>query len=296
MKVCLGEGFMFRNLPFEKAVREIKKVGYDYLELLWGTRVGPDTKDGHVRDLKSILDQNGVKVLSLMGGSALASLDIATRLDAVATFLRQITIAQALDCKTITREMSGGNATRQVECITAFRASMEQVCPALEKNDISASFEPLPGDFIEESNLGVDVLREINSKNVGYLYCCPHTFVLGGEGSDISSAKTAEDMIAYAGKLVNFVHVADSHKMVRIVVSFAPKGFASMRNIPEYKGMKTHEHLIPGHGEVDFKSVFRGLKKIQYDGTVSCIPFVTDNPVKAAKESLRVVKKYISAS
>jgi myo-inositol catabolism protein IolH len=169
---------------------------------------------------------------------------------------------------------------------------VQDIVPLLERNGLAASFEPHPGDFVEDSELGVQILREIGSKNVGYLYCCPHTFVLAGEGSG-SERRTPEAMIRQAGKLVNFVHLADTHKMERIVVSFAPEGYASMRDVPKYKGMKTHEHLVPGDGEVDFRSVFTGLRAIDYDGPLSCIPFATDNPSRAARESLRLVKRFV---
>jgi myo-inositol catabolism protein IolH len=286
MDLALGEGFMFREVPFEKSLTEISKIGFDSLELLWGTRYDAKSTDDQIRGLKKAIRKHDLRVSALLGGGALASLDPKLRGEAVGTVKRQIEIAQILDCKMVTAEMSGGTSKEREKCIVAFKESIRELLPALEKADISMSFEPHPGDFIEESNMGADVLRSIKSKRIGYLYCCPHTFVLG---------KDPETMIKYVGDLLNFVHVADTHKMERIIVSLAPRGFASLAGKPEFEGLKAHEHLTPGHGEVPFDSVFRGLRSVGFDGIISCVPFTPDDPVGAAKESFQIVKKYLKA-
>ena len=284
MDLAIGEGFMFREMPFEKSLKQISKVGFESLELLWGTRYDAKSTDDHIRGIKKSVDKHGLSVAALLGGGALASLDAKVRGQAVDTVKRQIEIAQILDCRMITAEMSGGNSKQREECIAAFKDSIREILPSLEKADVSMSFEPHPGDFIEESNMGADVLRSIKSKRIGYLYCCPHTFVLG---------KDPETMIRYVGDLLNFVHVADTHKMERIIVSLAPRGFASLAGVPEFEGLKAHEHLTPGHGEVPFDSVFRGLRKVGFDGIISCVPFTLDDPVGAAKESFKMVRKHL---
>ena len=55
---------------------------------------------------------------------------------------------------------------------------------------------------------------------------------------------------------------------------------------------RKHYHLIPGHGSIDFKTVFATIKKIGYEGyvTVELYPYKT-NPVEAASESM----KYLSS-
>jgi myo-inositol catabolism protein IolH len=287
MRLCIGEGFMFRNMPFEKSLAEISRIGFDSLELLWGTRYDANTKDDEVKNLKVITQRHHLDVAALLGGGALASLDEKVRRQAIDALKRQIQIAEILDCKMITAEMSGGNSRQREDCIVAFKKSIDELLPLLDKSDISMSFEPHPGDFIEESNLGADVLRSIKSERIGYLYCCPHTFVLGSDPAA---------MIKYVGDLLNWVHVADTHKMERIVVSLAPRGLASLAGVPEFEGLKAHEHLTPGHGEVPFENVFDGLKSVGFDGTISCVPFTTDNPVAAAEESYRVVQKFLKGT
>jgi myo-inositol catabolism protein IolH len=285
LKLAIGEGFMFRNMPLDKSLKEISKVGFEHLELLWGTRVEAKSTDSQVKDVKKTIARRGLDVAALLGGAAIASLDEKVRAEAVGTVKRQIEIAQILDTDMITAEMSGGNTREQEKCIGQFKKSIQELLPALEKTDISMTFEPHPGDFIEESNLGADVLRSFKTKRIGYLYCCPHTFVLG---------KDPAAMIEYVGgDLLNWVHFADTNKPERIVMSFSPKGYASVANVPEFEGLKAHEHLTPGHGEVSFKSVFKGLKKVGFKGTISCVPFTLDDPVGAAKESYAVVNKYL---
>lgn len=284
MKLAIGEGFMFKDVPLDRSLREVSKVGFRSLEILWGTRVDGKSSDEQVKTVRRTIDRHGMDVAALIGLAPIASVDEKVRSEAVKLVRRQVQIAEMLGTRMITSEMSGGTSRQQKECIAAFRRSIGDILPALEKADISMSFEPHPGDFIEESNLGADVLRSLKSRRVGYLYCCPHTFVLG---------KDPAPMIEYAGDLLNHVHVADTHKLERIVVSLAPRGFASLSGVPEFEGIKAHEHLTPGHGEVPFDRVFGALRKIGYRGTVSCIPFSPDDPVGAARESFAVVNKYL---
>lgn len=284
MKLTICEGFMFRNLPLEKSLSDISKIGFESVELLWGTRYDAKSTDDQINELGKTIRKHKLTVSALLGGGALASLDPKLRGEAIKTVRRQIEIAQMLDCKMIDTEMSGGNSKQREECSVAFKKSINELLPFLDKADISMSFEPHPGDFIEDSNMGVDLLRSIKSKRIGYLYCCPHTFVLG---------KDPEAMIKYAGDLVNFVHLADTHKMERIIVSLAPRGLASLNGIPEFEGLKMHEHLTPGHGEVPFDSVFRGLRAIGYKGTISCVGFDLETPAKTARESFKIASKYL---
>jgi sugar phosphate isomerase/epimerase len=52
-----------------------------------------------------------------------------------------------------------------------------------------------------------------------------------------------------------------------------------------------HNHLIPGHGAIDFLSIFKAINEINYNGfiTVELYPY-QDDPSSAAKVS----HKYLS--
>ena len=61
--------------------------------------------------------------------------------------------------------------------------------------------EPHPDDFVEDGITAVGMIRGINSPNVSFLYCPPHTFHMGGNMTQI---------MEYAGDLITHVHIADS--------------------------------------------------------------------------------------
>jgi len=283
MKVCLGEGFLFGSLPFEEAVQKAKEIGYEYLET--GLHLGGDSTDADIDAAKAVMDKYGVQAAAVGGGGALASLDPDARAGSIATIRRQIRTAHRVGCDVVTSEMSGGNTTELDACISAFKQSVDEMIPDLEATGVRLAFEPHPGDFIEDHHVGMDVLREIDNELVGYLYCCPHTFILG---EDVA------EMLEYAGDRLYWVHIADTYKEDKIVVSYAPEGYAQALGAPKYKGMNAHLHLPPGDGEVDFETVFATLKKMGYDGGVSAIPFERTHPYEVAKESYRLMQGYLA--
>jgi len=66
-----------------------------------------------------------------------------------------------------------------------FWKSMDVIIPRIEKEGILLNIEPHPDDFIEDGIRGVDMVRAINSRNVGFLYCATHTFHQGGNMREI---------------------------------------------------------------------------------------------------------------
>ena len=280
MKTCLGEGFLFSKYSFQARMEEIHKIGYEYVE----TGINPHAPKDEIEENGRIMQRNSIKPAAIGGGGPIASLDEDIRRQAVENVERQIIVARMLDCDIITCEMSGGTSDQLDECIQAFKVSAEELAPVLERERVHAAFEAHPGDFVEDNNTAVDILKEIGHNNIGYMYCGPHTFILGEDPAA---------MIEYAADILKWVHIADTYKQERIIVSDASKGYVSMVGLPDYKGLTAHMHLVPGDGEVDFGSIFRTLKKIGYDGFVSAIPFDSITPVQTATQSLKMMQKYI---
>ena len=132
--------------------------------------------------------------------------------------------------------------------------SIGELIPALEKSDIRVSFMPHPGDFVEESDVCVDLVRSAGSRRVGYIYVMPHTFVLAGR-MNVDPGSMIEDA-AKAGVLTE-VHMADSLKPVQMWVR-------DHLDIEAY-----HSHLLPGKGSVDIAAASKLLVKIGFEGRCS---------------------------
>src|SRR5688500_20318475 len=89
------------------------------------------------------------------------------------------------------------------------------------------------------------MIRVINSKNVRFLYCSPHTFYFGDDMAR---------MIAEAGPVLAHVHVADT---------FNHKASSGLRYIinPPGSQARVHQHLNIGEGEINWDVFFSSLAK-----------------------------------
>ena len=287
MKIAIAEFPMYIGHPIEEMVAEVAEIGYGHIELAGAQRVaGGAGDDKAARSLVRALESQSVGLAAIGAGVPLASADEEVRHAAVQDFAGTVRLAGRLGCALVTSEMSGGNSLTQEECVAAFERSVSELVPVLEAEGVDVAFEPHPGDFVESHELGLDILNRIGHERVGYLYCCPHTFVLGGDPAS---------MIRSAGRLLKFVHVADSNTPEKIVVGYAPKGYANALQAEEFKGaMNAHEHLVPGKGDVDFEVVFAALGAIGYDGYVSAIPFGTGRSRPIASAALAAIRALLA--
>jgi myo-inositol catabolism protein IolH len=286
VKICIAQGFMFGGVPWERAVAEIAEIGYRHIEVHFGSHgVTLDAGDAELATKRRVLDEHGVRPHAFFGYARLASPDEAVRQQGVREMRRQIAMAGLFGCELLTTEMSGGNTTREDECRRNFGRSVEELIPALEEAGIRAAFMPHPGDFVEAHRPALEILRGFGSDRIGYLYSCPHTYIMGGD---------APAMLEEAADLLLHVQVADTFRQERFVVAYAPEGYINMLKDPKYAGvMNAHLHLVPGRGELDWPGIFGALARSGYAGALSAIPFGVDDPVELARESYQRIAEYV---
>lgn len=248
MKFALDAG-LFAYQSWEETFELYAKAGITYVEL--SQRIGfifHEVTEADLKRVGKLIEQNGLKLAGMIPMVPLASPLEEERHTAVDDWKRFISVSAELGAKDIFAEMTG-NAQYKKEtalCTRAFQRSIDALIPVLEDADMQASFEPHPGDFLEDNKTAVDMIREIGHPRVGYLFCMPHSFLMGTE--------PAPEMVAYAGKSITHTHIADTHPASRII---AP---------PE---VGAHEHMLPGWGEVDFPAIIEALRKVDYEGFVS---------------------------
>jgi myo-inositol catabolism protein IolH len=150
-----------------------------------------------------------------------------------------------------------GRPEKQPESEAQFWRSLEELLPIFEREGIQLRLEPHPDDFIEDGREAVDMIRGINSPNVSFLYCAPHTFHMGGDMAGI---------MEYAGDLLTHLHVADSldHR--------ASSGLRYIVN-PPGSTCRVHQHLDIGQGEVDWDLFFGTLERLEFDGIMTACVF-----------------------
>jgi len=267
---CVETG-AFQRLTMERALEEIARAGYRYVELNPDLFKPHEASEKEVAGLRRLLEERRLEPAAVLLLYPLASPDERLRAQAVENWRRGIHLSRLLGARSLTAEMTG-DPRRPEDCCQAFLRSIEVLLPLLEEADLRVAFEPHPGDFIERSDQAVDLIREIRSPHLGYLYCMAHTFWLGDDPAQ---------MIRYAGETLGHVHVADTHRPERIIQAG--------------ENARPHNHFIPGWGEVDFERTFRALLDIGYRGYLSAALFShLDDPGNAARQTREQVSALLA--
>jgi myo-inositol catabolism protein IolH len=248
------------------ALRLAKEAGYDFVE--WAIRPEVDTST-----TKRWLREYGLQIDTIMLGPRICDANDEIRRAAVADVRRIVETGIDLSCRRFGSELNGQPGSEA--CRRSFLRSMEELVPVLEREDLQVSFECHPGDFIEESNATVDLLRSVGSRHVGYLFCTPHTFTMGGD---------VRGMVEHAGSTITHVHLADSFREERIIKD------------PPNLRVRTHLHLKPGLGEIDWETFFDALRSVGYDGALSVVAFSHrfDRAFETAKETREWLARYVT--
>ncbi|MHC4993868.1 MAG: sugar phosphate isomerase/epimerase family protein, partial [Planctomycetota bacterium] len=146
----------------------------------------------------------------------------ADRKKAVDQWRTSIEGIQNLGLKLVGTELTGDIRSPEAG-ETAFRKSLDELLPQIQEADFHLSLEPHPGDFFEAAAPTLRLIRDYDSKHIGYLHCTPHTFYLG---------ESIRQVITEAGDLLTHVHIADTFKTQRVMDRFGT-------------GVGLHLHLRP---------------------------------------------------
>ncbi len=260
----------------DKALETVAGLGYRHIEIGLAHYLPDEASEEETKELINGLARHNLRLAALFGTYPVSYPEEEIRKRGVQQFQAAIGRAVELGCNLVVAELMG-DADRSPECSKAFRESMAELVPALEKNAVTLCFEAHPGDFIERNKTAVDLIRSLQTSRVRYLYCVPHSFILG---EDVGK------MIEYARDVLGYVHLADSLR--------PEKTFFSGRYFPQ---VQPHQHLTIGRGDIDIPSVFAALHRIGYDGFLTADPFsMFDNPVEAARESKAVAEGLLSGA
>ena len=279
MKIAL-DPYMFRRLPLERVVGLLPKLGFrclelspreDFLPLLARAAAGPN----EVRALRRSLRDEGVELVSAMVVYRWASPDERERAEALEYWREAMEIVVEAGCRVLNTEFAGSPADPRGSEAAFFR-SIEALLPAIERHGLRIDIEPHPGDFVEDGDRAVDLVRKIGSPQVRYLYCAPHTFHMG---EDVAA------MLRYAAPMLAHVHVADSlnfRKGLRYIVN------------PIGAPVRVHQHLHIGEGEVDWDAFFGTLASIGFDGILtSCVFAWEDRAEESCRQMLGLIQGYL---
>ena len=274
MKLAL-DPYMFRGVPLLQLPGLVAELGYEWIELSPREDFTPffnhpRVDDGTVKQFRTALADAGVGVSSMLPLYKWSGPSEEDRQAAVRYWKRAIEIASLLGVDTKNREFNG-SPREAAACERMFWRSMEELLPVFEREGIRLVLEPHPDDWEEDGKRAVDIIRGINSSNVSFLYCAPHTFHQGNDCVGIMEK---------AGDLLTMVHVADS---------FDHTGSSGLRYIvnPPGSQVSIHQHLDIGQGEVDFAEFFATLEKVGFDGIVTACVFAWEERARESSTFMR---------
>src|SRR3954463_11880268 len=287
MKIAL-DPYMLRRVPLLELPRVVAELGYEYIELsprsdFMPFFVHPRADRQTIAGFRKALDAAGVEVASVLPLYRWAGPDEDERRAAVRYWKRAIEITAELGVQVMNSEFNG-RPEAQPESEAQFWRSLEELLPIFEREGIQLHLEPHPDDFIEDGKEAVEMIRGINSPNVSFLYCAPHTFHMGGDVAGI---------MEHAGDLLTHLHVADScHPRTPrpAPAPSDPRASPGPRYIANPPGStcRIHQHLDIGQGEVDWDLFFGTLEKLEFDGIMTACVFAWED---RAYESSRFMRE-----
>lgn len=281
MKIAL-DPHMMRFTPLLELPRTVAELGYQWIELSPRDDVlpfftHPRIDDDTVRRFRRELDAAGVGIASVLPLYRWSGPDTDERDAAVRYWKRAIQVTTDLGADVMVSEFNGRpEETSRSE--GQFWRSMEELLPIFEREGITLKLEPHPDDFIEDGYAAVDLVRGINSPNVQFLYCAPHTFHMGNDAPGIMS---------YAGELLTHVHIADTFDHT------ASSGKRYIVN-PPWSTARIHQHLDIGQGEVDWDEFFGSLRENQFDGIMTACVFAWEERAEeSSRYMLNTIQDYV---
>lgn len=291
----------FKRHSLEDSIREIAKLGYRGVEILCDIphAYPPHFNEDHIRSFKKTLASSNIQISNLNAFTLFAIgdtyhpswIDDDNR-------RREIRIQHTIECIRLAKKIGAKHLSTEpggpVKMLASSSSSLSsssspppppeeqsqqqqqqqqrqqpldvdlleeifldglaRVAQIAEEDDVKVLIEPEPGLLVENSRQFKKLMTKIlNPKNIRLNFDIGHFYCVNED-----PAKVVLELSDY----IEHFHLADiAHTRI-------------------------HNHLIPGRGAIDFRSVFDAIDDIGYRGfvTVELYPYQA-NPIDAAKEA-----------
>ncbi len=256
-----GGPFVFRN-DLAEACRKAAALGFD------GVEVFAPCADALDRTLlKDILGQNNLELSALgtgagflLNGLHLCEADIARRQSAIDFIAGFIETAAGFGAATIIGSMQGSipDGTQRTAAEQWVRVALNDLAALAARFDVPLLLEPLnryETNFVNRLEQGTQLISSLDNDNVKLL---ADLFHMNIEEGSLANA------IRKNGEFIGYVHLADSNRR--------PAGL----------------------GHIDFGEVAGALGDIGYNGYVSAEALPWPDSAAAAKQTMKVFKKYFA--
>lgn len=273
------------NSTIYETIEATARLGYKYIEasprkdFIWFYQ-HPKVDSAMIKKIKRHMRDAGVEFSSILPVQNWASPNEAERKAAVKNWKRAIEITSDLEVGLMNTEFSGD--IRNVSASEdAWLRSMDELIPHFEKEGIALNIQPHPNDFVERNDEALRLIRAVDKDWFNLVFSTAHAFYNDeGEGN-------IETMFDDAGDRLKHVLFADTlnHK--------AGYGLRYIINPPEaVNDITIHQHLNIGQGEVDFDTIFKKLREMDFDGIVTNSVFAyPDRPEWSSEIMVEKIKE-----
>ena len=284
----------FKRYSLDDSIREIAKLGYGGVEILCDIphAYPPHFKEDHIRSFKKTLASSNIQISNLNAFTLFAIGDTYHPSWIDDNRRREMRIQHTIECIRLAKKIGAkhlstepGGPVKMLASSSSLSSSsspstappeeqpqqrqqpldvdrleetfldgLARVAQIAEEDDVKVLIEPEPGLLIENSRQFKKLMTKIlNPKYVRLNFDIGHFYCVNED-----PAKVVLELSDY----IEHFHLAD------------------------IADTRIHNHLIPGRGAIDFRSVFDAIDDIGYRGfvTVELYPY-QDNPIDAAKEA-----------
>jgi sugar phosphate isomerase/epimerase len=254
-----------------EAVEKIGRLGFGGVEIMCDRPhlYPPDYGEEKLTRLKTLIEDQGLKVTNLNSFTLFAVGDTylpswiepqeERREIRIQHTLQCLKVADFFGCKNISVPPGGpvGEISRE-KAMTLFHLGLERVAPLAQELDIKILVEPEPDLLMENTREFKEFIVDVKSPAIGVNFDIGHFFCAGEDPSE-----AFEELFEWIGH----VHLED------------------------IAANRAHNHLVLGHGAIQFQEVFKTMINLGYEGDVSLelYPYV-DTPEEAGRESLEYLR------
>jgi len=258
----------YRRWSIAEAIERIARIGFRGMELMadvphaWPMTIG----DAEVSDIRRRLDAREL-ILSNINAFMMSAVqdfwhpswiepDASFRRLRIQHTMAALHLARKLGAKCITTEPGGplDGAMSRDKALDLFVDGLQEALRCAEDEGVLLLVEPEPGLLIENAAQFEELAGRVDSPMFGLNFDVGHFYCVG---------EPLPETIARLSRWTRHYHVED------------------------IAATRVHEHLIPGHGAIDFAAILKAIHATGYDGwiTVELYPYL-DDPDAAGKEAL----------
>jgi sugar phosphate isomerase/epimerase len=288
----------FKRYSLEDSIREIAKLGYRGVEILCDIphAYPPHFKEDHIRSFKKTLVSSNIQISNLNAFTLFAIGDTyhpawiddnrRRREIRIQHTIECIRLAKKIGAKHLSTEPGGPVKMLASSSSSSLSSSSPPPPPAPPQEQLQQRQQPLDVDRLEEIFLdGLARVAQISEEEDVKVLIEPEPGLLIENSRQFKKLMTKilnPKYIRLNFDIGHFYCVNEDPAKVVLELSDYIEHF----HLADIAHTRIHNHLIPGRGAIDFRSVFDAIDDIGYRGfvTVELYPYQA-NPIEAAKEA-----------